>query len=50
MKAAPGPMQGHFGLQGIRERIKEFGGAIAVESTPGHGTKVTITMMTTREV
>ena len=48
-ETAPGPMQGHFGLQGIRERTKEFGGSVEVESSAGRGTKVTVTMMTTRE-
>lgn len=47
--SAPGPMQGHFGLQGIRERTKEFGGSIDVESSAGRGAKVTVTMTTTRE-
>ncbi len=46
---APGPTQGHFGLQGIRERVEEFGGTVEVESESGSGTKVTVTMKTTRE-
>ena len=48
-ESAPGPMQGHFGLQGIRERTKDFGGCVEVESSPERGTKVTVTMKTTRE-
>ena len=47
--AAPGPTQGHFGLQGIRERVDEFGGTVEVESECGMGTKVTVTMKTARE-
>jgi PAS domain S-box-containing protein len=31
---------GHYGLQGIRERARLFGGVAAVESSPGHGTRV----------
>ena len=45
--AAPGPGQGHFGLQGIRERIKDFDGDIDVESSQAHGTKVVVMMKTT---
>ena len=39
---APGPETGHFGLQGIRERAKRIGGAMAIESEPGRGTLVRI--------
>lgn len=35
-----GPEQGHFGLQGMRERIERLGGAITIASTPGSGTRV----------
>ena len=41
---APGPAKGHFGLHGIRERIKSFKGALDVRSEPGHGTEVTVTL------
>ena len=34
----PGPDQGHFGLDGIRERIKRLGGTFTLESSPGDGT------------
>ena len=34
----PGSGSGHFGLDGIRERIKRLGGTFKVESTPGTGT------------
>ena len=40
----PGVAQGHFGLQGIQERINQFNGEIAIDSAPGRGTKVTISM------
>lgn len=40
----PGVLQGHFGLQGISERINQFNGDIQMESSPGNGTKVSISM------
>lgn len=39
---APGVLQGHFGIQGIRERIEALGGEFDVESAPGKGTKAVI--------
>jgi len=42
--SAPGMAQGHFGLQGIRERVEGFDGEIDVESAPGRGTKVAIAL------
>ncbi len=38
---AAGPQQGHFGLQGMRERIKRLGGTITIASAPGQGTTIT---------
>lgn len=38
----PGPSQGHFGLQGVKERIQKLHGIIHIESEPGKGTKVTV--------
>ena len=40
--AAPGVLQGHFGLQGIQERIEELGGEFTIRSSCGKGTKATI--------
>ena len=40
----PGPADGHFGLQGIRERIKDRNGTMEIDSAPGQGTKVTISL------
>lgn len=34
------PMIGHFGLRGMRERIKKMGGRLTVQSVPGQGTSV----------
>ena len=41
---APGPQDGHFGLQGVRERVNEAGGSMDIASSPGDGTKVTISI------
>lgn len=48
-ESSPGPDTGHFGLEGIRERIDKFGGEVKVESSPGKGAKTTITLHTNRE-
>ena len=40
--SAPGVREGHFGLQGIHERVNHFGGELEIESAPGKGTKVSI--------
>ena len=42
--AVPGVSQGHFGLQGIRERVKELKGEVSIKSAPGEGTTTTITL------
>lgn len=36
----PRSADGHFGLDGIRERLRHFGGAIEIKSSRGSGTKV----------
>ena len=35
-----GPDQGHFGIQGMRERAEALGGSLTLSSTPGGGTTV----------
>lgn len=40
--ARPGPTEGHFGLQGAKERLSAIGGTMHIESSPGKGTKVTV--------
>jgi len=39
---APGIAEGHFGLQGIQERLDFMDGDMAVDSSPDKGTKVTV--------
>ena len=39
---SPGVLQGHFGLQGIRERLKRLSGTLQLESRPGTGAKAVI--------
>ena len=40
--SAPGVEEGHFGIQGIRERVADFDGEMNIESILGKGTKVSI--------
>ena len=47
---APGILQGHFGLQGIRERIDDLGGEFSIRSSFGKGTKATISVPIPRSV
>ena len=39
-----GPSTGHFGLQGIRERIAAFKGEMTINTSPGKGTKISIVL------
>lgn len=38
----PGARQGHFGIEGMCERVERLGGSIAIESQPGRGTTVIV--------
>lgn len=38
------PLQAHFGLQGMRERVNVLGGSLDIQSAPGQGTRVTVRM------
>ena len=40
----PGTEQGHFGLDGIRERVLRHHGTMSIVSSPGKGCKVSITL------
>ena len=39
-----GPRQGHFGLEGIRDRIRKLGGTFTIDSKPGEGTRAAVTI------
>ena len=41
---SPGVREGHFGIQGVRERLGRFGGTLDFESRPGCGTKAIVTL------
>ncbi|WP_420237794.1 sensor histidine kinase [Telmatobacter bradus] len=34
--------EGHYGLQGMRERVSRFGGTVEISSQPGHGTMIRV--------
>ncbi len=36
------PTEGHYGLQGLRERVSRIEGKVAIESLPGQGTTVRV--------
>ena len=40
----PNIKDGHFGLDGITERIRAFNGKIEIASAPGQGTKIAVTL------
>ena len=40
--ARPAGAQGHFGLDGMRERVERIGGTLDIQSAPGQGTTVTV--------
>jgi len=42
--AAPGVQQGHYGLQGVRERTRQMGGTVEIRSKIGIGTKVSVAL------
>lgn len=43
-ESAVGVAEGHFGLQGIRERIAAENGDVRIESEPGKGTRVSVSV------
>ena len=42
--SAPGMAQGHYGLQGIRERVRQLGGSFSISSEPGKGARMTVSL------
>jgi signal transduction histidine kinase len=34
----------HFGLQGVRERVDKLGGVLRINSRPGEGTQLAVTV------
>lgn len=40
----PGPEEGHFGLQGIRERVAALHGTFSIQSAPGLGARAFVTL------
>ena len=44
--AAPGVRDGHFGLEGVRERAEALHGDVTVESAPGRGARIVVTLNT----
>jgi signal transduction histidine kinase len=41
---AGGVRDGHFGLQGVRERVDKLGGRLRLDSRPGQGTELLVTI------
>lgn len=48
-QSSPGPREGHFGLAGIKERIKGLKGTVLLSSAPGKGTKTSIEIPTPQD-
>lgn len=44
VERADGPSNGHFGIHGIRERIRPLRGTLSISSSPGSGTEVTVSL------
>jgi signal transduction histidine kinase len=42
--AAASPLSGGYGLQAMRERAEQCGGSVTLESEPGEGTTVTVSI------
>lgn len=48
LASCPGVTQGHFGLQGIRERLRRFDGLLSVSCSEERGVRVKVTMRITQ--
>ncbi len=42
--ASPSPFAGGYGLQAMEERVQQCGGEVMIESEPGEGTTVVVTI------
>jgi signal transduction histidine kinase len=42
--AAADALEGHFGIQGMRERAKKLGTSLEIQSAPGTGTRIGLTL------
>ncbi len=38
--------QGHFGLVGLQERVRQHGGTLTIDTGPGRGTKIMVCLPT----
>ena len=49
VESRPGLREGHFGLQGVHDRIRGFEGEMRIRSAIGRGTKVTLALTLPKE-
>ena len=42
--AQKSPLSGGYGLRALKERVKQYGGSVELESDPGEGTTVVVTI------
>lgn len=45
-ESRPGILDGHFGLQGVQDRISKLGGTLQIDSRPGAGCHIAVSMRT----
>ena len=43
-RQVPDASQGHFGLQGVRERVCKLDGEVSIDSSPGRGTRIAVSL------
>ena len=48
-ESIPGMEQGHFGLLGVQERIDRLDGTLEIDSAPGRGTRISISIPLQKE-
>jgi signal transduction histidine kinase len=44
------PRQGHYGIVGLREQAQLIGAQLRIDSAPGHGTRLTVTLRVSPEM